>query len=167
VGAISAAERQGILRYFDEQCDNVVPADLVEVPIHGDLCPGNVLVWGSEITVLDLAMTRPGSMYTDLTHMYTHIESDRAKRWVTQQRVERLLQATLRGFDHNLSPSRPLFALNVLQHLVCKVAKLATRPPKSRFDAAYKRYLRGQYHARVRSLVGGRMNVEFNSLVMP
>jgi hypothetical protein len=166
VGAISAAERQGILRYFDEQCDNVVPADLVEVPIHGDLCPGNVLVWGSEITVLDLAMTRPGSMYTDLTHMYTHIESDRAKRWVTQQRVERLLQATLRGFDHNLSPSRPLFALNVLQHLVCKVAKLATRPPKSRFDAAYKRYLRGQYHARVRSLAG-TTDLQFNSLVTP
>jgi hypothetical protein len=167
VRAMSAEERQVILDYFDEQRGHVAAADLVEVPIHGDLCPGNVLVSGSEITVLDLAMTRPGSMYTDLTHMYTHIESDRTKRWVSQQKVERLLQATLRGFDGSLSPSRPLFALNVLQHLICKVAKLATRPPKSRFDAAYKRYLRGQYHARVRTLVRSGMNLELNSLVTP
>jgi hypothetical protein len=153
VHAISADECRTILRYFDQQRRDVAAADLQEVPIHGDLCPGNVLVTGSEITVLDLAMTRPGSIYTDLTHMYTHIESDRARRWVSQQKVEQLLQATLRGFDQNLSPSRPLFALNVLQHLMCKVAKLATRPPKSRFDAAYKRYLRGQFHTRVRTLV--------------
>ncbi len=165
VDAISADERQSILDYFDEQRGQVAASDLMEVPIHGDLCPGNVLITGNEITVLDLAMTRPGSMYTDLTHMYTHIESDRTKRWVSQQKVERLLQATLRGFDCTLSPSRPLFALNVLQHLVCKVAKLATRPPRSRFDAAYKRYLRGQYHARVRTLVRSGMNVDFNSLV--
>lgn len=165
VNAISADERQGILDYFDDQRGHVAAVDLMEVPIHGDLCPGNVLVSGNEITVLDLAMTRPGSMYTDLTHMYTHIESDRTKRWVSQQKVERLLEATLRGFDRNLSPSRPLFALNVLQHLICKVAKLATRAPKSRFDAAYKRYLRGQYHARVRTLVRSGINLELNSLV--
>ena len=163
--ALSGRERRAILDYFDEQRSKVAEADLMEVPIHGDLCPGNVLVMGSEITVLDLAMTRPGSMYTDLTHMYTHIESDRTRRWTSQHKVERLLQATLRGFDHGLTPSRPLFALNVLQHLVCKVAKFATRPPKSRIDAAYKRYLRGQYHARVRTLVRTGMNLEFDSLV--
>jgi hypothetical protein len=139
-GGLGAEERCGILKYFDERSADVDEADLQEVVIHGDLSPSNVMIAGTNVTVLDFEMWRTGSVFHDLSRIYHQIELRKLKPWFKPSALDRLLEATISGFDPTLRPERPLFELLTLQHVVNKLTKLTTQPV-SRLSGAYGWYV--------------------------
>lgn len=144
-GALSERQRARVLRYFDSRRADVPESELVEVSIHADLCPGNVLVDGTNITVLDFTMARTGAIYHDLAHMFMHLTFRTVKPSFRPPVMERLLRATLEGFDPGLGPDRTLFRLLCVQHLLCQLAKLATRPVTNPARRAYRWYVWQRY----------------------
>jgi hypothetical protein len=139
-GGLSAQERSGILKFFDQRRADVADADLREVVIHGDLSPSNVMISGTNVTVLDFEMWRTGSVFHDISRLYHQIELRKLKPWFRPAAIDRLLDATLAGFDSTLQPDRPLFELLTVQHVVNKLTKLTTQPV-GRFSGAYCWYV--------------------------
>jgi hypothetical protein len=139
-GGLSARDRCGILRFFDERSADVPETDLQEVVIHGDLSPSNVMSAGTNVTVLDFEMWRTGSVFHDLSRIYHQIELRKLKPWFRPSSLDRLLEATIAGFDPTLRPERPLFELLTLQHVINKLTKLTTQPV-GKLSGAYSWYV--------------------------
>lgn len=139
-GGLDARERCGILKFFDDRRADVDEGDLQEVVIHGDLSPSNVMIAGTNVTVLDFEMWRTGSVFHDLSRIYHQIELRKLKPWFKPSSLDRLLEATIVGFDPTLSPERPLFELLTLQHVINKLTKL-TMQPAGRLSGAYSWYV--------------------------
>jgi Phosphotransferase enzyme family len=124
----SESQRRSVLSYFDAVSRDVAPADLTEVPVHGDIAPSNILVNGRQIIVLDFAMAGSGGRYFDVARLFTQLEFLKAKPKFRTHVVLRLQSALIEGFDPALRPSHPLFRLFELQHVICHVANLSLNP---------------------------------------
>jgi hypothetical protein len=138
------AWRTGVLRYFDVRADHVCEGDLREVPIHADIAPGNVLVDGTDITVIDFAMATTGGRFHDVSRLYSQLEFLKYKPAFRAPVVARLQAALLEGFEPGLSPRRPLFELFLVQHTVCHLSNLS-RHPGSGLSRAYNWYQRREH----------------------
>src|SRR5205814_5255451 len=51
--AFSKTDRSAVLRYFDDQIGGITDDQLEQVLIHADLALSNVLVSGTDVTVID------------------------------------------------------------------------------------------------------------------
>lgn len=124
-GSFTEAQRQAFLAVFDANAGRLASDDLRVVPIHADLCPSNIFVDDDGITVLDFAKSSDGNKFMDLAHLDLHVRQ-MARRWHLGAAVaHRLEAALLTGFDADMRPDIPLFALMLLQHLVCHLAMQA------------------------------------------
>lgn len=117
--------RTRALDLFGRIADGLAPAAEPLVPIHADLCPGNIMVTpGGGVAVLDFATAQAGTRYHDVAHLYMHLElaRQRARRRGTALAP---VQATLlASFDRADAVRHPLFRLMLLQHTVCHVTHL-------------------------------------------
>jgi len=116
--------------------------------IHADFCPENVIVRDGRMTVLDFTMAKAGTVYHDVSHLYLGIESMTAKPWFRRSVVERLQTGLLDAFEPGLTPDRPLFALTLLQHVVCHLVEIQSagrsriaRLYAARLHARHRRWL--------------------------
>lgn len=123
------AERAAALSFFDIHHPRLTPADRALVPIHGDLCPTNILVRDQGVTVLDLGMSGDGTRYQDLAHLCFHVELSGYRLSLGSNVVERLKRALLEEFEPGLTADAPLFRIMLLQHAVCFLAQLARQEP--------------------------------------
>ena len=139
-------ERSGLQRYFDGQAREIPEEQLGAVWIHADLCPENVVVHQERVAVLDFTMVKSGPIYHDLAHLYMQMDLLRAKPWFSSQIVDLLQRRLLDGFESGLAPHRPLFALLLLQHVVCQLVSLQN-PPRGLLTRSYARYV-GRRHLR-------------------
>lgn len=147
------SDRGRLLSYFDKCGEEVSDEDLSGVPIHADLSPGNLLVHGTDVTALDFAMAKTGTIYHDLAHLFLHIEYLNAKPWFKRRVTARLQKALLRGFDLAQEPNHPMFKLALLQHIVCHLVQLeATR------SHLFGRYYNWYLQSRNKNLLKGLMN---------
>ena len=105
------------------------------VPIHADLCPGNIMVTpGGGVAVLDFATAQVGTRYHDVAHLYLHLELARGRAGRRGIDVESIEDALLAAFDSHEAIAQPLFRLMLLQHVICHVTQLADGGgPRSRF----------------------------------
>ena len=139
------AWRTGVLRYFDARSAEIGNGDLREAPIHADIAPGNVLVDGNDIIVIDFAMATTGGKYHDVSRLlHSQLEFLNCKPKFRSSVVAKLQSALLEGFEPGLSPGRPLFELFVVQHIVCHLANLAGHP-ESGLSRAYNWYQRQEH----------------------
>jgi Phosphotransferase enzyme family len=97
--------------------------------IHADFCPENIIARGGMVTVLDFTMAKSGTVYHDLSHLYLRLDSMKVRPWCRASLVHRLQSALLDAFEPGLEPGRPLFALMLLQHVVCHLVALQAPSP--------------------------------------
>jgi Ser/Thr protein kinase RdoA (MazF antagonist) len=141
---LTETQRSRVLRHLDALGRLVPPADLAEVSIHADLAPGNVLVAGRRIVVLDFAMMRRGSRLHDLSRLYVQLELLNGKPQFQRHVVKALQRALLQGFDPDLTDSHPLFRLLLVLHRINHLNTLAVR--REHFPATlYNAHLRRQH----------------------
>jgi hypothetical protein len=122
---ITASYRAHILRYLSSLAATVAPCDLREVAIHADMAPGNILVDGTRIVVLDFAMAGRGSYLHDVSRLYLQLDVFRAKPQFRGRVVEALQAALLRGLDPALTPDHPLFRCLLMLHRVNHLGTLS------------------------------------------
>jgi hypothetical protein len=119
--------RRALLTVFDAHARQLAASDLALVAIHADLCPANILVRDTGITVVDFAMSSDGNKFVDLSHLAFHIKLI-ARRWRLSAAIVRTLEnALIQGFDPALRTDVPLFKLMTLQHMVCHLAASSSR----------------------------------------
>ena len=142
-------DRRRVLAYFDRRAADVSIEDLVDVPVHGDITPSNIVIAPDRVTVLDFAMTGRGSKYLDIARLHTQLEFYTAKPQYRPNVIRRLQLAALAGFDAQLSPHHPLFEICTLQHVVCHFLSHARQPgrfPRSLYSRhqcrLHRRWLR-------------------------
>jgi hypothetical protein len=121
----SAALSQRILDYLDALAANVPSSQLADVLIHADLAPGNILVSGRRIVLLDLAMVQRGSRLHDISRLYLQLDVLCAKPQFRPYVIEALQNGLLRGFDETLTRTNPLFRYLLMLHRVNHLGTLA------------------------------------------
>jgi Phosphotransferase enzyme family len=115
--------REAVAAYRDRLLREAGP-DLRAVWIHADFCPENIIVRDRGVTVLDFTMAKGGTVYHDLSHLHLRLDAMKAKPWFTSRVIDRLQRELLESFEPGLSPDRPLFALMLLQHVLCHLVTL-------------------------------------------
>ena len=121
---LTKSGRSAIERYRDHLLGSIAAQDLRSVWIHGDFCPDNIIIRTGQATVLDFLMAKTGTVYHDVAHLYMHVDSMKVKPWFRPAVIERLQRDLLTGFEPGLEADRPLFALMLLQHLICRMVTL-------------------------------------------
>lgn len=120
--------RGQILAAFDRRASRLHGTDLELRPVHADFAPGNIVVNGTSVTVLDFSVPAYGAVWHDVAHLYLQLDLLTAKPSFRPTVVRALQQALLRGFDPKLVASHALFELLYLQHVVCHLTGLAQNP---------------------------------------
>jgi hypothetical protein len=128
--------------------------------IHADFCPENVIVRDGRMTVLDFTMAKAGMVYHDLSHLFLWIDSMTAKPWFRRKVAVQLQTALLDAFEPGLTPDRPLFALTLLQHVLCHLVEI---PSTSRSRIA--RLYASRLHARHRRWLAATAGLDASSWV--
>ena len=123
--AFREADRRAALAFFDAQAPQLSPDDLAPVAIHADLCPSNVLVRKSGVTLLDLGMSANGTRYHDLTHLFMHLELAGRRFHLGRTLIDRFQRALVDGYEPGLDVNAPLFRIMLLQHTMCHLAEVA------------------------------------------
>ena len=120
-------ERQRVLAHLDALAAVIDDDDARDVLVHADLAPGNILVSGRRIVVLDLAMLQRGSALHDITRLYLQLDVLRAKPQFRPTVIGGLQDALLGGYDPRLTPSRPLFRYLSMLHRINHLATLSLK----------------------------------------
>jgi Phosphotransferase enzyme family len=128
-GVISREVRGGLLKSFDTLAGKVSGSDLVEVLVHADFTPENVVIRDREVAVLDFTMAKRGLQYLDLSHMFMHVNQLKARPWFRPAVVDALTKALVEGFDPHLREDHPLFQLLLLVHVTCHLRQAQLDPP--------------------------------------
>lgn len=138
--------RQRILEHLEGLARQISPADCRAVAIHADLAPGNVVIAGRRVVVLDFAMAKRGSFLHDISRLHLQFALLRAKPQFRAALVATLQEALLRGYDPSLLPSHPLFRLLSMLHRVNHLGTLALG--KERFPSSVLSWRIRSFHRR-------------------
>jgi hypothetical protein len=141
----TGGDRVRVLRLFDDLAVTVTDEELAESIVHADLAPGNVLVSGGRVVVLDFAMSKRGSVWLDLSRLHLQLDLLRAKPQFRRPVIQKLQQALLHGYAPDLTADRPLFRLLLLRHHVNHLSMLSSSPgafPASLYSARIRRWHR-------------------------
>jgi hypothetical protein len=126
---LTRAGRSAVERYRDRLMRDLGRESFHPVWIHADFCPENIITADGQITVLDFLMARSGTVYHDAAHLFMHLDSMKVKPWFRSAVIDRLQRDLLEGFEPGLQPQRPLFALMLLQHVICHLVTLQEVSP--------------------------------------
>jgi len=141
---LTKSGRSAIERYRDHLTGAITAPDLRSVWIHGDFCPDNIIIRTGQVTVLDFLMAKTGTVYHDVAHLYMHVDAMKVKPWFRPAAIERLQRDLLAGFEPGLDADRPLFALMLLQHVICRLVTLEI-PGRGRAARLYGGHVHRRY----------------------
>lgn len=152
---VTADVRRAILEHIEALGQRIPVAELREVPVHADLAPGNVMVSGDRVVVLDFAMTGRGTRLHDLTRLSMQLDLLSTKPRFRHAVIARLQGALLAGYDQAASPNDPLFRLLSMLHRVNHLGTLTLKP--GRFPGRLLDRLQRRRHERwITDELGGR-----------
>jgi aminoglycoside phosphotransferase (APT) family kinase protein len=148
-------ERQAVLRHIDALGRQIDPCEFREVPIHADLAPGNILISGERVVVLDFAMAKHGTKLQDLTRLVMQIDLLGIKPQMSDRVLGELQRALVHGFDASLTPDAPLFRLMTLLHRINHLTTLSV----NRYGGPariYNSFVRRRHRRWLAAELGGR-----------
>ena len=151
-------DRARVLEYLGHLYAASSPDDLLEVPIHGDLAPANMLISGDRVIVLDFAMCGRGSVFHDLSRLYLQVDLLRLKPQFSGSMIDRLGRSLLYGFDPQLTPDRPMFRVLLMQHRINHLATLSLsheRFPANLYSRRVRRHHRAHLERELRRVEDG------------
>jgi hypothetical protein len=138
--AFDESGRRRVLSFLDARRSEVDASDLIDVAIHGDFAPANAIADGSRVAVLDFAMNKRGTKFHDISRFHMQMALLKLKPQQDGRAVALLQSALLRGYQADLSASRPVFQvlllLHTINHFETLVTKAATFPSN-----LYNRYV--------------------------
>jgi aminoglycoside phosphotransferase len=147
------ARGRGAIEAYRDRLFALVPAELNPVWIHADFCPENIIIAPEgTVTVLDFTMAKSGTLYTDLAHLYLRLDAMKAKPWFRPPAIDRLRRELLDAFEPGLTDGRPLFALMLLQHVICHLVGL--HEGESPLARVYNARLHRRHRAWLRAVAG-------------
>jgi hypothetical protein len=158
-GVMRPRDRTRLLGHLDALGRKIEASELREVIAHADLAPGNILVAGDRIVVLDFAMTNRATTLHDISRLFVQLDLLKAKPQFRASVVRRLQTALLCGFDPALAPDRPLFRYLLMLHRVNHLGTLALgreRFPSSVFNGHLRRMHRRWIQAELEAGATGR-----------
>jgi hypothetical protein len=133
---LTRSGRSALERCRDCLISSAGARDLRQAWIHADFCPDNIIADSGRVTVLDFTMAKTGTAYHDLAHLFLRVDAMRVKPWVKPAVIDRYQHELLEAFEPGLEADRPLFALMLLQHVVCHLVTLqASMGPAARVSA--------------------------------
>ena len=121
---LTKSGRSAVERWRDRLICAAGARDLGQTWIHADFCPDNIIAGSGRVTVLDFTMAKTGTAYHDLAHLFLRVDSMRVKPWFKPAVIDRYQHELLEAFEPGLEADRPLFALMLLQHVVCHLVTL-------------------------------------------
>jgi hypothetical protein len=124
-GVMPAQRRQQILEQIERLGSQLTSDDLVDVAVHADVAPANILVSGRSVVMLDFAMASRGTRVHDISRLYMQLDLLKAKPQFRAAVLDRVNASLLRGFDPALTPRAPLFRLISLLHHVNHLGTLS------------------------------------------
>ena len=123
--SLGESARTRALTAFDRIAAELPAEPEALVPIHADLCPGNIMVTpGGGVAVLDFATAQSGTRYHDIAHLYLHLELARGRARRRGIALGPMQDTLLAAFDRPAALTHPLFRLMLLQHVVCHVTQI-------------------------------------------
>ncbi len=108
---------------------------------HSDYNPGNILIQGNRITVLDFGRRVPESYLLDLSRLYHQLELFTYKPRFSRKRIARLQEVLLQGFGDPAAVELPIFRLLLLRHLVNHVVTISNYWRQSLPEMLYNRWV--------------------------
>ena len=144
----TAQSRRDVLCCVDALSREVPADELREVPIHADLAPGNILIAGGRVVVLDFAMSRRGSFLHDLTRLALQIEMLGVKPYFKRAVLARLTAALIDGYGESVTVEGPLFRLLTLLHRVNQLTGLTINSAPTP-AAVYNGFVRRHHRRRI------------------
>ena len=131
--------------------------ELVEVPIHGELNPANIIVDPGRLTVLECTSGRRGLSLHDLASVYMHVGLFGSDHRYSTALIREVQKKLLHTFDDTLDPQRPALRVALLVNVVNHYVLLAARHTPSvaklsdwrmmRRHRSWLRRLEGMAHA--------------------
>ncbi len=113
--------RQKILNFIDLQRDLLTEAALLVTTNHSDFNPGNILVDGETVTVLDFGRLVTGSYLLDLSKLHFQMELFTFKPQFRRRTISALQNALLEGYGEPAVNQQLMFQFlsirNILTHL--------------------------------------------------
>ncbi len=137
-------DRRRILTHLD-LLGRLVPGDeLRQVPIHGDMATGNILVSDGRVVVLDFGMATRGNRLHDVSRLFMQLDMLLIKPHFRASVIRPLQDALLKGLDPSLTADRPLFRFMLLLHRINNLATVSVhRAPFS--ETAYNRLVKRRH----------------------
>jgi hypothetical protein len=124
--ALTPQDREFALRAYDALEQSAGDAAAPNVPVHGDLCPPNIVVQpNGDVTVLDLSTATTGTRYQDAAHLFLHLEFQASRMPLRRRFVGSVQAALLTELNPDASHIHPAFKLMLLQHCACHIAQRA------------------------------------------
>lgn len=124
----TSTDRGRVLRYLEQRSADIDEEDSIEVAVHADYGPGNVIHSGDRVVVLDFHMHHRGPRFLDAARFHTQLEALKIKPQFDPAVIGHLQAALLRGYRPDLTATRPLFEVMVMLHTVNHFGTLVTKP---------------------------------------
>jgi len=111
--------RKKILQSMQRRWADIDVSETYAVEIHGDYGPGNVMIEGEKLIIIDIAGCGQGSIYHDLSRFYHQLDLYLLKPAFRPKVIRRLQRVLLDGYDSKLEVQHPLFEMMLVQHTLC------------------------------------------------
>lgn len=127
MSGFTAADRLRVLLVTAWLVGRLHAHELVEVPIHGELRPANIIVDPARLTVLECTSGRRGLVLHDLASVYMHVGLFASDHRYSSALIRDVQKKLLHAFDETLDLQRPVMRVALLVNIVNHYALLAAR----------------------------------------
>lgn len=116
--------REQILNFIEDYRSGLTEEDFLITTNHSDFNPGNIIVEGESVTVLDFGRLVTGSYLLDLSKLHFQLHLFTFKPQYRHATITRLQQALLNGFGNPAIAENLMFQFLTVRHILTHLANV-------------------------------------------